>query len=352
MFRCTMIWNAYAVLDVFLSGLRLGLGIVVAVQALLVLRWWARRAGPEDAAHVEDRGYLLFSLAGLLLGVGVLSWPIFYLLLQSYVAEWPGVMCIYGVTRIGLDSAGVSRFLPTLLTGLQAVKPALVFLSGAWFVLYLINRKTRTAPLTGRVLVVVLAAALVAAGDAAAELAYLAIPKKEELPSGGCCTFAFDARDRLTRYVPGVLVGEDVVPWLYAAYYGVNLAMVLALGVAHPCLRTARPFGVLLLLVLGTVLATIVNGIFLVEVFAPRVLHLPYHHCPYDLVSGAPESLLAPVLFLGGSFAIGWAWLAAWLARSPETEACLPATIRGLVYLGIFGYAAALVTASLELLLA
>src|SRR3954447_3858665 len=130
-------------------------------------------------------------MAGLLLAVNVLSWPVLYLLLQSYVPEWPGVMCIYGVTRVGAGSLGPSRFLPALVTTLQAMKPALIFLSGAWFVLHLVNRRTRTAPLTGRVLLLVVLLGLVAAGDAGVELAYLAIPKKEVFLSAGCCTEAF-----------------------------------------------------------------------------------------------------------------------------------------------------------------
>jgi hypothetical protein len=147
-----------------------------------------------------------------LLGLNVVSWPILYLLLQSYVAEWPDVMCIYGVTRIGAGSIGVSRFLPPLVDAPQATKPALVFLSGAWFVLYLLNRRARTVPLTGRVLLVLLAAGLLAAADAAAEVAYLTIPKKEEFLSAGCCTEVFDGPSRASRFLPGILVGGDAAP--------------------------------------------------------------------------------------------------------------------------------------------
>ena len=111
-------------------------------------------------------------------------------------------MCIYGVTRIGEGSVGISRFLPPLLAALQAAKPALVFLSGAWFVLYLVNRRTPTAPLTGRVLAVLLASALLAVGDAAAEATYIVLPKKEEAASSGCCTDAFDAESGIPGSCP------------------------------------------------------------------------------------------------------------------------------------------------------
>src|SRR5262249_49616077 len=149
--------------------------------------------------------------------LNLLSWPLFYLLLQSYVPEWEGVMCIYGVTRIGAGSVGPARFLPPLVTALQAVKPALVFLSGAWFVLYLINRGTRTAPLTGRVHLLVLAAGLLGVADAAAEGAYLVIPKKEVFLSTGCCTAA---PEESSRFLPAAWFQESD-SGLWTAYYAV-----------------------------------------------------------------------------------------------------------------------------------
>src|SRR5262249_2084971 len=151
-----MIVNGYAVLDAFVSVLRLGLGVLVVVLGLSAWRMWRHSLGPEERTSLEDRCYLLFSLGGLLVGLTLFAWPLFYLLVESYVREWPGVMCIYGVTRIGTGSLGPSRFLPSLVTGLQVLKPALLFASGGWLVLYLVNRRTRTAPLTGRVLLLLL----------------------------------------------------------------------------------------------------------------------------------------------------------------------------------------------------
>jgi hypothetical protein len=181
-----VILNAYAVLDAFVSLLRLGLGLLAVWLALAAWKTWRQAApAPEARKALEDRCYLLYLLGGLSLALSVLSWPTFYLLLESYVTEWPGVMCIYGVTRVGAGSVGSSRFLPPLLTALQTSKPLLVFLSGAWFVLYLINRRTRTAPLTGRVLLLILTAGLLGCADAAAGLAYLSIPKrKSSCPAG------------------------------------------------------------------------------------------------------------------------------------------------------------------------
>jgi hypothetical protein len=348
-----MILNAYAVLDGFLCLLRFGLGLLVIWLGFLAYRVWSRHAcAPEERTALENRSYLLFQLAGLLLVLNVVSWPILYLLLQSYVPEWPGVMCVYGVTQIGCDSVGVSRFLPPLLKTLQATKPALVFASGAWFVLYLVNRRTRTAPLTGRVLLALLASGLLAAGDAAVEVAYLVIPKKEEVRSAGCCTEAFDGEYRIGRYHPGNLAGDDDAHWLYIAYYAVNVGMVAALGLCGWRRHRRVANGWLAFLLFGAVVSVAVSAVFLVEAAAPRLLHLPYHHCPYDLIPKAPDSLAAIALFLGGSFSVGWACVAGWFGNDPETRRIMPRTVRRLLLLGLLGYLGSMAMMTLELALA
>src|SRR5205085_9843824 len=126
--------------------------------------------------------------------------------LQSYVPEWPGIMCIYGVTQIGSGSTGISRFLPGLVRLVQALKPAVIFAGGSWFVLYLLNRRTQSVPLAGRALLLLVVVGILAAGEAAAETAYLLIPKKEQALAAGCCTEAFDGAGRASRYLPRILV--------------------------------------------------------------------------------------------------------------------------------------------------
>jgi hypothetical protein len=370
-----MIVNAYAILDAFLCLLRLGVGLLVLWIGFGV--WWSwmratpsseqrknlddtgdlpRPSGfmltpsPEQRKNLEDRCYLLFLLASFEMVLSVLSWPVFYLLLQSYVPEWPGLMCIYGVTQVGKASIDMSRFLPTLVSTLQTTKPALVFMSGAWFVLYLVNRSTRTAPLTIRVLTLVLAAGLLGVADAAAETAYLVIPKQESFNPDPCCSLVNAESSSNDRFSPVALVEESNISWLDAAYYGVNLGMLLALAVTQVRRRFSR---IRLLLLCGlAVLSLAVNAVFLTEVAAPQLLHLPFHHCPYDLVSGAPESLLAVALFLAGCFAVGWACVVSLMGRRPEAEMYLPDMIGRLLHLAFLGYLGSLVMTSVELALA
>jgi hypothetical protein len=346
-----MILNAYSVLDAFLSLLRLGLGLsIVGLGWFAWLAWRRRKQEPQGGQTPEDRLHLLLLFAGVLLWLNVLSWPTFYLLLQSYVPQWPGVMCIYGVTQIGAGSLGVSRFLPPLVTALQAMKPVLVFLSGSCLVLHLINRRTRTAPGTGRVLVLLLASGVLAIADAAAEMTYLVIPKKEEFLSSGCCTSAYTEDANTGRFLPKIRVDARQAPWLYAAYYAINVGLALAIYTRWG--RRRLSVVQLLPIALTAVLSAAINALFLVEVAAPRLLHMPNHHCAYDLVTVAPTSLVAVVLFVAGSFCVGWAFVAAWLGDGPEARPFLPEMVRSLLYSAFLGYLGSVAILSLELALA
>jgi hypothetical protein len=89
--------------------------------------------------------------------------------------------------------------------------------------------------------------------------------------------------------------------------------------------------------------------VFLIEVAAPRLLGLPYHHCPYDLVPRAPESLVAVALFLAGTFAVGWACVASWLGNKAEARPLLAAAVSWLLQVAVFSYLLSLVMMSVEL---
>lgn len=344
-----MILNAYAILDLFIVFLRVLLGLLVVWLSGRAWRQSRRAHGPEEKGRLEERLYLVFLVGIVLLGLSVVSWPLLYLLLHSYVPEWPGVMCVYGVTRIGEGSLGPSRYLPGLLRLLQIGKPVLVFLGGAWFVTYLVNRRTATAPLQGRLLLMLQLLGLLATVDAVAEASYLLIPKREEMLSVGCCVEAFDAADRATRVVPGAMFGTYYRPWLFAAYYAVNVGLVLALAVAMRGVKPGRWLG---LLFAGAWLSLAINWIFLVEIVSPWLLRLPEHYCPYDLLDSAPESVLAAALFVLGSFAIGWAVCVDRIARTTETAPYLDEFIRQLLFLAFLGYLGSVIMTSVELYLA
>ncbi len=344
-----MILNAYAVLDLFVVLLRCGVALIVAGLGCAALRKsnHVSTAG-FDKATLEDRSYLLFSLALLLVGLNVLSWPLLYLFLQSMVSQWPGAMCVYGVTRIGAGSEGISRMLPVLVTSLEYLKPFQVFISGVWLVLYRINRRTETAPFSRRILAVQIALGLVTLTDGLLEVAYLAIPKREDFLSTGCCTAAYVQRHDAANSAIELMSGPVGRRWLVASYYCVNAGVLLSLWMY---IRRGR-----LIDVLGTSLFTIasvpVTAAFMIAVAAPTVLHLPYHHCLYDLIPKAPDMLFGIGLFVWGIFSVGWAFTAKWLGMSSETRLLALAEQNRLLSIAIHCFLGSLLVTSLEMYLA
>jgi hypothetical protein len=346
-----MILNSYAILIGFLALLQLAASGVALLAGGFAWRRSMRSLAAEERTALEQRYYLVFLLTLLLLGINLLSWPLYYLLLQSYVPQWSGVMCIYGVTQVGKGSAGPSRHLPSLLAFLQIATPLLVFLSGAWFALYHLNRRTQTAPLLCRILFLLIPLGALAAADAAAELAYIGIPKKEEFPTSGCCTAAFEPTTT-AGYSSRGLLGDDHAVLFGGAYAVVNLGLLAALWACTKFVKNAQR-GVVLapLLMLGLITAA-VSAAFLVDVAAPALLKLPFHHCPYDLLPQAPEAVLAIVYFAGGCFFLGWAAVVRWAGRSAETEPFLDGTVRRLLRASFWSYLLSLVMMTLELALA
>lgn len=191
-----------------------------------------------------------------------------------------------------------------------------------------------------------------AAVDAAAEGAYLVIPKQEKFLAAGCCTEAFDGEGRTAKFLPRTLLQEDARPILYGAYYGINGTLILALLVAARWLKVGGQAAFLGLLLLAAVLSVLISVFFLIEIASPALLHQPYHHCPYDLVPEVPESVLAVALFVWATFCVGWACVVSWFGGCEETRPLLPDMLRGIMMVGFWSYLASLVMMSLELALA
>jgi hypothetical protein len=331
-----MILNTYAVLVAFVAGLRL-------VAALGVIRLaagaWAsagRAPDPDERDGAQDRVYLLFLLALVLVVLDLAAWPLLYLLLQSYVPEWPGVMCVYGVTRVGTGSTGPARILPDLLRVAQVTKPALVFAGGAWFVLYVLDRRTVTGPLLGRLVWLLVPLGALAAADAAADLAYVATPKKEVFRQSGCCTAGPEAD--AGRLLPSALAAGWEPVHLSSAYYGATGVVVL--GLLFATRRGPTPL-TLVALAGGGGAALLAGGLYIDGVAAPAILKRPDHHCVYDLIPAAPGAVGAVVVLAAGGFFLGWACLAHWLGRCPETKPYLAGMTRWLLLASALGYAVA-----------
>ena len=80
---------------------------------------------------LDERIRFLFFLGSGLLVLRLLSYPLFYLTLQSFVKHIQGAMCIYGVTMV----------LPHLFKFIKIEKPLLLFFCGQWLIWHSLSRK-------------------------------------------------------------------------------------------------------------------------------------------------------------------------------------------------------------------
>lgn len=307
-----MTLNAYAVFAVWCCAIRAVLGGLVTVWAAAAARRWKSSGVEANRAALEDRYYLLFLLAIILLGMVCLAWPLYYLVLASYVPSWPGAMCIYGITQIGRGSLGSSRVLPSLVGALEVLKPAVVFVWGLWFITYFANRRTTTAPLTGRVFRLLALLGFFAVGEAVTESAWLLIPKQESFINSGCCTVAPQSRTVSASIAP-MWKEPGATAAITVLHGGLVLALILAIGSAargrssmgeqgtwkRRAMQRALPAGALAVLASGIV--------FLGQTAAPWLMGLPHHRCLYCLLATRPETCVAVLALVFGCFMIGWA---------------------------------------------
>ncbi|HJT31125.1 MAG TPA: hypothetical protein VJ783_03585 [Pirellulales bacterium] len=339
-----MALNGYVVLSAFFSVLGLATAVAtvgLATSTLLRMRLTAWRG----EQHVEDRVYLTIQLTYALLGLTLASWIVLYLLLETFVPLWPGAMCIYGITQIGEGSRGVTGWLPSLVIAMQAMKPLVAFAAGAALVLYRLYRRSGVSELLPRVLCALLVVALLGTVSSAAELAYLSIPKLDIPVNSGCCSAAAVDADAIAP-------PSSDERWLTPVYYGCHLLMAWLLWPRRGQAGGLIAYGRLAAGLLLSLLTLVVAGRFVVDVAAPALLHLPYHHCLYDLVADVPESGVALGLLLWGTCCVGWACVAGWLGRSAATEALVAAEARHWQSCAMLGYLGTAAMFSVELWLA
>jgi hypothetical protein len=343
-----VIVNPFSVVAAFVSVVEVVLGAATLVLAALALR----RRGD---ASPESRLHLLILLAATLLGLAAVGWPLLYIVLESYVPRWPGVMCIQGVARVGTGSTGASAWLPTLLTTLELLRPAAAFVAGAWLVVHVANRRTRTAPLTSALLVLLAAAGVVSLASGAVESAYLLIPKEERFLADGCCTMPADwTPDGAGSSALVARFGEDgarrAATWLFFGV-GAPIAGVVAWAALRAGDVLARR---------GTVAAAAFGGLaflaaaaaFATDAASPILLRLPHHRCAWCLFASIPETIVGAALVFLGVFACGWAALAAWSAPAYDGRTEMERQVRTLLRAALFGYVGAMLLAAVELAIA
>ncbi len=339
-----MILNVFSITESFIGLISLILMGWAGLLSLILALRWKRASNAEQRSEVEKRSHLVLLVAVVVLGIRLLNWPLFYATLQSFVSDIDGAMCIFGVTQVKRALTGIS----------EIIRPIAFFLIGAWLFIHILDQKTQTSPLMGRKLFFLSVTAAIVAVESLLDVVLMLKIGPGTLVS--CCTTVTDILDRPTRVVPQSTLGPGYASILGSVYYISNLFLIFILGLtmwrlkpkSYP--RWQRP-------VLGFMfLFAFFNGALFVltqiEVQAPKIMGLPFHHCLYCLWQYVPDTVLMYLFFALGTFAVGWAFLLDLMGRTGETKDLLYKHLRVLYGFSIFCLAASMVMNTVHLVAA
>jgi hypothetical protein len=163
-----------------------------------------------------------------------------------------------------------------------------------------------------------------------------------------CCTTVTDILNRPTRTTPESILGPEYAQSLQVLFFITHLALMGFIGVSLK-FRIFRRL-ILGLLSLFAILNAFVFLLSQIEVFAPRMMHLPFHHCLYCLWQYVPDSIVLYLLFILGTFSVGWGFTTALLGRQGEAADLLPGYLRRIYSFAFFFLLASLIMLIIHLL--
>lgn len=337
-----MILNALSITMIFIGGLSIFLALWGGVSSLFLYKKWGRPSTLEQKTSLEDRSYLVLLIMVIVLLIRLINWPLFYATLQSFISDIEGAMCIFGVTQV---KPGLTRFL-------EFLKPINFFFIGGWLILHLLDRRTKTSPLMRRKLLLLSFISLLVLIDSLGDILLMIGIAPETLVS--CCTTVTDISNRPTRTTPESIFGPQYAQSLKILYFVTHLLLIGLVGFVLKFKKLGNTFswrrGILGFLFLFA----LVNGILFVlsqiEVFAPSMMHLPFHHCLYCLWQYVPDSIVMYLLFILGTFSVGWGFITEIFGKYGEAADLLPLYLRKIYLFALFFLSASLIMLIIHLL--
>ncbi len=297
-----MIVTVATVVVLVIGVLSLGLSLYGGFISTTIME--GLEQGSEQRHQSEQRYYLLGMIGIIALSSRVLIAPIFFWMLQSLVPYCPGAMCSYGVVNVSSPYSDIATTLKLLLP----------FAYGAWLVIELANRREPALPLMRSLarsfLIILLPLVII---DSAADIFIVAAMRPVYAP---CCSSVYDVDP---PFSPSAILGPEFGMLILL----VTIALILVLiGIQWSERFSERvPFFTLILSALVSVLYLVM----LHDTYAPLVLGLSNHHCPYCLFQEFPDTAFFSGLFWLGVATAGWRVIleTVWKIRDIPTESIM-----------------------------
>jgi hypothetical protein len=257
-----------------LSACALALGIGLLDNTYKIFRRW-RKSDLEEKYELEKGFYLIFAAACIALSIRLTIVPLYFWTMQSLVPMIPGAMCLWGVFNALPEFTWPALFLKLLLPSLYA----------NWLVLAWVNTRCKRNQLVSNLagLFVFITPFLLV--DSVLDVAIIVKLTPVQV---SCCSSIVDVGPRPIPPPIGTLNGQLTLTLLFVLLSMLFVATAFLSTKRQRFEWMARFFGIALI---PTTVLT------MTEVLTPWILHLPFHYCPFCLLSRSFPSILFVFLY-------------------------------------------------------
>ena len=278
-----MIMTFWTSMVLLLSACALVLGVGMLDIAYRIFRRW-KRSDLEERYELEKDSFLMFAAACIALVVRLSIVPLYFWTMQTLVPMIPGAMCLWGVfntlPELTWPALGLKFFLPSLYT--------------SWLILALVNARCKRNQLVGNLagfFIFIIPFLLI---DSILDLAiFVKLTPIQVI----CCSSAIDVGPRPVPPPIGTASGQSIMALLFM------LSSVLFIATAF---LSTRKQGFEWVTRFSTILLVPITVLTMTEVLTPWILQLPFHYCPFCLLSHSASSMLFVFLYWIGISASWW----------------------------------------------
>jgi hypothetical protein len=243
------------------------------------------RGNQEDKHLAEQKYYLLGMIGIIVLTARLLNVPIFFWMIQSLVPYLPGAMCGYGVVNAGMPYSIIAL----------TMKIFIPFAYGLWLIFELANRREPMLPFMQKLarsfLLILLPMVLI---DSAVDILLVISLQPVYAP---CCSSAYDVDP---PFSPSAIFGPEFGLVIVALTITISCALIALQWFED---RYSHISTINLIL---CVLVAFLYVIMIHDTYAPLILGLSSHHCPYCLFQEFPDTAIFSGFFWVGLASIGW----------------------------------------------
>lgn len=278
-----MTFGTAAVLLLSACAVALGVGLLDTTYS--IFRHW-KKSNLEERYELEKKFYLVFAAANIALTIRLAIVPIYFWSMQAMVPMIPGAMCLWGVFNALPEYTWPALGLKFLLPSLYA----------SWIVLAVVNARCKRNQLVDRLAGFFLLLTPLLIVDSIIDIAIFSrlVPIQVS-----CCSSAIDIGPRPIPPPLGTFSGQSILLFIFFLF---STAFV---GTSFMSSRgrlewTSRLIAIMLVPI--TVLT-------MTEVLTPWILRLPFHYCPFCLLSHSVPAILFVLLYWIGISASWWTWM-------------------------------------------